>query len=203
MLAKAGGGDVATDSAKPPVGEKQSISISISIPIEVDEGELDQTNEAGPPSDMRGAEDLNRPPYDADTSAKTRKGSSEEILSRAMYERFLESDYPRALTIAETVLELNPTHPMAAAVVERCRAVQESHRTDASAITPSMVLALTIPPAHLRMLPLDPKFVFLLSRLDGKVDLETVLDLSGQRLEDVRERLADLLWRGIVGTATT
>jgi hypothetical protein len=181
------------------MGEEPSISIS--IPIEVDEGELDRTDQAAPPSNMRGGEDLARPPNDVDTSAKTRKGSTEDILSRTMYERFLESDYPRALTMAETVLELNPLHPMAQAVVERCRAVQESQRTDASAITPSTILALTIPPAHLRMLPLDPKFVFLLSRLDGKLDLESVLDVCGQRLEDdVRDRLADLLWRGMIGT---
>jgi hypothetical protein len=117
-----------------------------------------------------------------------------------MYERFLQSDFPRALTIAETLLEIRPQHPMATVVVERCRAEREVHRSDPSRLAPSTVLVLTLPQAHLKLLPLDPAFVFLLSRLDGTLDLESALDVCGQRLEDVRDRLADLVWRGMLAT---
>jgi hypothetical protein len=171
---------VMSGTPKRPAAEDQSVD----IPIDFDDAPAVVPRASTAPGAVA-----------VDFFAETKKGSSDEMLSRAMYERFLESDYPGALTLAETALELNPDNQMAAAVIQKCRTVRESHRTDRSSITVGMILALTIPPSHLRLLPLDPKFVFLLSRLDGTLDLGSVLDACGQSLEEVSERLADLLWR--------
>lgn len=164
--------------------------MSVDIPIDFDDDTTTLSRRSPPESAPQSA-----PRGDVDPWAETKKGSSDEMLTRAMYERFLESDYPGALTLAATALELNPSNAIAAAVMERCRTVREVHRTDRSKITTDMILSLSIPPADLRLLPLDPKFVFLLSLLDGTLDLGSVLDACGQSLDDVSERLADLLWR--------
>ena len=50
--------------------------------------------------------------------------------SREMCRRFLESDHPAALALAETVLEANPNDRMARAIAEQCRAALE--RTSSS-----------------------------------------------------------------------
>jgi len=47
--------------------------------------------------------------------------------SREMCRRFLESDHPAALLIAESLLEANPDDRMARAIAEQCRAALE-HR---------------------------------------------------------------------------
>lgn len=45
--------------------------------------------------------------------------------SREMCRRFLESDHPAALALAESVLEANPNDRMARAIAEQCRAALE------------------------------------------------------------------------------
>jgi hypothetical protein len=52
-----------------------------------------------------------------------------------MCERFLESDHPAALALAEAVLEENPGDRIARAIAEQCRAALEE--SDKTAIDPS------------------------------------------------------------------
>ncbi len=55
--------------------------------------------------------------------------------SREMCRRFLESDHPAALILAETLLEANPNDRMARAIAEQCRAALERR----SSVPPSMM----------------------------------------------------------------
>jgi len=57
---------------------------------------------------------------------------------------------------------------------------------------------LAAPLAELTKRPLDPRAAFLLSRIDGTLTYEEILDVAGMgRLEACRH-LAHLLWRGII-----
>lgn len=57
---------------------------------------------------------------------------------------------------------------------------------------------LAAPLAELTRRPLDPRAAFLLSRIDGTITFEEILDVAGMgRLEACRH-LAHLLWRGII-----
>jgi hypothetical protein len=59
---------------------------------------------------------------------------------------------------------------------------------------------LAAPLAELTRRPLDPRAAFLLSRIDGTLTYEEILDVAGMgRLEACRH-LAHLLWRGIIRT---
>jgi hypothetical protein len=60
--------------------------------------------------------------------------------------------------------------------------------------------ALAAPLSELTRRPLDPRAAFLLSRIDGTLTFEEILDVAGMgRLEACRH-LAHLLWRGIIRT---
>lgn len=57
---------------------------------------------------------------------------------------------------------------------------------------------MAAPLAELTRRPLDPRAAFLLSRIDGTITFEEILDVAGMgRLEACRH-LAHLLWRGII-----
>jgi hypothetical protein len=127
-----------------------------------------------------------------------------EILHRKMYERFLDSDYPEALTLAESLLQLTPNDSTALVVLERCRAALQGSMVPVSQVpelAPSARLRVTIAPANLKMLPLDPKTMFVLSLLDGSTDLETAFTMAGVKEQDVIDKLADLVRRGILTSA--
>jgi hypothetical protein len=114
----------------------------------------------------------------------------------------LDSDYPEALTMAESLLELAPDNTMAQAVLEKCKeALRDRLRAKAAPppeLGPEVVLQVTIGPSNLRMLPLDPKTMFVLSLLDGATDLDTVFSMAGVQEKDVMDKLADLVRRGIL-----
>lgn len=50
----------------------------------------------------------------------------------------------------------------------------------------------------LRRLPLDPKRAFLLSLIDGSLDVETLIEVSGFERRDVLEMLRELEDRGVL-----
>ena len=57
---------------------------------------------------------------------------------------------------------------------------------------------LAAPLSELTRRPLDPRAAFLLSRIDGTLTYDEILDVAGMgRLEACRH-LAHLLWRGII-----
>ena len=69
-----------------------------------------------------------------------------------------------------------------------------------SSINNSAVLAVTMPRAHVRLLPLHPKTISFLSKLDGTSTLESVLNECGMQRDEVIETLAGMLWRGLLST---
>ena len=57
--------------------------------------------------------------------------------SREMCRRFLESDHPAALALAEELLETNPDDRMARAIAEQCRAALEQRYSAVPSTAPS------------------------------------------------------------------
>jgi hypothetical protein len=57
--------------------------------------------------------------------------------SREMCRRFLESDHPAALLLAESLLEANPEDRMARAIAEQCRAALERRSSQSPSEPPS------------------------------------------------------------------
>lgn len=57
--------------------------------------------------------------------------------SREMCRRFLESDHPAALLLAESVLEANPNDRMARAIAEQCRAALEARSGTSTSVPPA------------------------------------------------------------------
>jgi hypothetical protein len=57
---------------------------------------------------------------------------------------------------------------------------------------------LAVSPSELRLLPLDPRAAFLLSHMDGRTDLDTVLDLSAMPRAKALRLVRDLFLSGIV-----
>jgi hypothetical protein len=78
------------------------------------------------PTSFRLPDEEATPPYALVTHTET---------SHMMCERFLESDHPAALALAEAVLEENPGDRIARAIAEQCRAALEE--SDKTAIDPS------------------------------------------------------------------
>jgi hypothetical protein len=130
----------------------------------------------------------------------TRTASTADEMHREMYQRFLESDYPAAQTLAESLLELSPENSLALAVLEKCKEELDGGPVSMSrfGLEPHDKLQLTIGPNNLRLLPLDPTTMFVLSQLDGQTDLETVFTMTGIVENQVTEKLVDLFRRGIL-----
>ncbi len=57
---------------------------------------------------------------------------------------------------------------------------------------------LAVPPAELRLLPLDPRAAFLLSQMDGRTDLDTVLELSAMSRAKALRLVRQLYVSGVV-----
>jgi hypothetical protein len=119
-----------------------------------------------------------------------------ETLGRSMYGSYLESDYPRALGIAERLLEADPDHKLAELVAARCRA--RLARSDDAPLHPSSVLRLKAMPNVALGMAIEPVAAFVLEHLDGVIDAATVAELTGLPRDEALERLHELLDLGLV-----
>jgi len=62
----------------------------------------------------------------------------------------------------------------------------------------SGVLVVDVSPQTLRTLPLDHRAGFLLSRMDGTLDLDTLVEVSSMEREEVLRIVRDLWEKGVV-----
>ena len=112
-----------------------------------------------------------------------------------------EGDHEQALFLLARMTELAPLHPEATSLARDCRAALE--RECLSAVgSESTVLTVAITADELMGFALDHVSGFLLSLMDGTLNVEAILDVSGlPRLLALRH-LRNLLERGIVGVAS-
>ena len=172
-----------------------------------------------------GAKDTNPPPFDpsayakivdADIKAATAtdrdtpktmtaatplsSASENEIdtLAREMYASYLASEFPEALMLAEHVVEKEPNHALAHAVVARCRAVIGEIKR--SSIVPSSILRVRIGIAEedLDHLPVGVGSMVVLRHVDGMNDAASIAELAGISRHEALEHLHALLEAGVV-----
>ena len=103
-----------------------------------------------------------------------------------MSERFALGDFSGGLRAAELVLGQDPEQELARHYAHESRQKLESlylSRLSSQGRVPKLAL----PESEIRWLGLDSRMGFLLSRIDGSSDYETILELSGMpRLEALR-----------------
>lgn len=107
-------------------------------------------------------------------------------------DRFALGDYTGALRVAELVLGQEPNHDLAQHYARSSREKLEAMYSS-RVFGGGTVVELALPEAELRWLGLDPQVATLLSRVDGRSDVEAVISASGvPRLEALRA-LVELL----------
>jgi len=144
------------------------------------------------------------PPFDANAFARDSELKLQALASptgetttdearRLLRDGFAED----ALFLVARVLEVMPLDAEAAALSGECRAALE--RECWSVIgSPTTILHVAVTPEKLKGFGLDHASGFLVSRVDGLTDVETLLDISGlPRLLALRH-LRGLVSRGIV-----
>jgi len=131
-------------------------------------------------------------------------GASPEITQRIiddpaaeMHERFSLGDYTGALELAELILADDSTNLDAAECCENCRTVLENMYS-ARLGPPGSVPFVVVPNAHMRWLSMDHRAGFVLSLIDGKSTLDTILDLCGMPRLDALHILHDLVEQKVV-----
>lgn len=123
------------------------------------------------------------------------KTSEVETLARAMYASYLESDFPEALVLAEHVVEQQPDHALAQAVVTRCKAVLGDPGD--RRLEPSSIVRLK-PGMDPDALAVDARSLVVLAHVDGIIDAATVAELAGISRVEALEHLHALLDDGIL-----
>jgi hypothetical protein len=123
-------------------------------------------------------------------------GASEiETLARAMYSSYLESNFPEALVLAEHVVEQQPDHALAHAVVTRCKAVLGDDTQPR--LHPSSVVRLK-DGVEADALGVDSRSLVVLAHVDGVIDAATVAQLAGMSRVETLEHLHALLDEGLL-----
>jgi hypothetical protein len=118
-----------------------------------------------------------------------------ETIGRSMYGRYLASEFPEALELAEQVLVHQPDHALAQLVAMRSRARLAS---EAPRLQPSSVVRIRGEADDLPDLDLDPTSVLVLRHVDGVSDAETVAELVAIPRDEALDRLHELLELGVV-----
>lgn len=114
-------------------------------------------------------------------------------------ERKLESDPEAALQIIQAVLQQQPNNPEAQALLPDAEGNYVKHVYDTSGLTPRSVPQLRISAAELTELPIDPQEGFVLSRINGSWDIQSILSICPFREADCLRMIQKLRERGVIG----
>ena len=113
-------------------------------------------------------------------------------------ERKLESDPEAALQIIQAVLQQQPNNPEAQALLPDAEGNYIKHVYDTSGLTPRSVPQLRISPAELTELQIDPQEGFVLSRINGSWDIQSILSICPFREADCLRMIKKLQERGVI-----
>lgn len=113
-------------------------------------------------------------------------------------ERRLEDDPETALAMVQTVLEDDPRNADAQRLLPQAEEKLIKH-IYSSGVSPTSVPRLLVDPTVLTEQQLDPQEGFLLSRINGSWDIESILSICPFREADCLRMLKRLIDRGVVG----
>ena len=114
-------------------------------------------------------------------------------------ERKLESDPEAALEIIQKALQQQPNNPEAQALLPTAEEAYVRYAYVTSGLTPRSVPQLKISPAEMTNLQIDPQEGFVLSRINGSWDIQSILSICPFREADCLRMIRKLRERGVIG----
>ena len=113
-------------------------------------------------------------------------------------QRKLDSDPEAALAVIQKALQQQPNNPEAQRLLIDAEEEFVKHVYQ-SELKPQSVPTLLVAPSDLTLEQIDPQAGFLLSRINGSWDIQSILSICPFREADCLRMLRDLLKRGIIG----
>ena len=114
-------------------------------------------------------------------------------------ERKLESDPEAALQIVQAALQQQPHNPEAQALLPTAEQTYVKHVYSTTGLTPRSVPQLRISPVEMTNLQIDPQEGFVLSRINGSWDIQSILSICPFREADCLRMIKKLRERGVIG----
>ena len=113
-------------------------------------------------------------------------------------QRKLDSDPEGALMIVQKALQQQPNNAEAQALLVDAEDRFVKH-VYASGLSPKAVPQLLVAPSDLTLQQIDPQAGFVLSRINGSWDIQSILSICPFREADCLRMIRDLMKRGIIG----
>lgn len=132
---------------------------------------------------------------------RCRPSSAPSDLRSELVQRFDLGDFAGALRAAELLLGVLPEDGDGLRYAKACRACLEQ-RWMARLGSLDRVARVAVPAHEIRWLGLDHRAGFLLAQVDGCLDLESLLDISGMSRLEALQTLAELLGAGTISLAS-
>lgn len=114
-------------------------------------------------------------------------------------ERKLEDDPEAALEIIQMALQQQPKNPEAQSLLPAAEEKYIKKVYETSALSPRSVLQLQVSPSDLTSKEIDPQEGFVLSRINGSWDVQSILSICPFREADCLRMIKRLMERGIIG----
>lgn len=114
-------------------------------------------------------------------------------------ERKLEQDPEAALLIVQKALQEQPNNPEAQSLLPVAEEKFIKHVYATGKLSPRSVPKLLVSPAELTNQQIDPQEGFVLSRINGSWDIQSILSICPFREADCLRMIRKLMDRGIVG----
>jgi Domain of unknown function (DUF4388) len=116
-------------------------------------------------------------------------------------ERKLDQDPEGALLIIQKALQQQPNNPEAQSLLPNAEEKYIKRVYETGGISPRSVPQLLVSPADLTNQQIDPQEGFVLSRINGDWDIQSILSICPFREADCLRMIKRLIERGIVGVA--
>lgn len=116
-------------------------------------------------------------------------------------ERKLEQDPEAALLIVQKALQLQPNNPEAQSLLPSAEEKYIKSAYEKGGISPGSVPKLLVSPADLTNQQIDPQEGFVLSRINGAWDIQSILSICPFREADCLRMISKLMERGIIGVS--
>jgi hypothetical protein len=113
-------------------------------------------------------------------------------------ERKLDSDPEAALQIVQNALPQQPNNPEAQALLPTAEQKFIKHVYETGGISPRSVPELRISPSDLTSAQIDPQEGFVLSRINGSWDIQSILSICPFREADCLRMIKKLIERGLI-----
>jgi Domain of unknown function (DUF4388) len=113
-------------------------------------------------------------------------------------ERKLDEDPDAALQIIQKALQQQPNNPEAQALLPVAEEKFVKRVYESGGISPKSVPKLRVSPADLTTAQIDPQEGFVLSRINGSWDIQSILSICPFREADCLRMIKKLIGRGIV-----